>query len=138
MKKYISLFAVLAIAASFQCNAQTSAVTNVKGREYPKVNPDNSVTVKVSAPDAESVSLDLGRQYPMTGTNIDYILKGINQYLLELVKEQIRIAFEQSQKEVDDLHQRTAEGIMTARLNGKQIGNKLGSHRDTNNRIKLI
>lgn len=66
MKKYISLFAVLAIAASFQCNAQTSAVTNVKGREYPKVNPDNSVTVKVSAPDAESVSLDLGRQYPMT------------------------------------------------------------------------
>lgn len=68
---------------------------------------------------------------PMTGTNIDYILQGINQYLLELVKEQIKIAFEQSQKEVDDLHQRTAEGIMTARLNGKQIGNKMGSHRET-------
>lgn len=68
---------------------------------------------------------------PLTGTNIDYILKGVNQYLLELVKEQIKIAFEQSQKEVDDLHQRTAEGIMTARLNGKQIGNKMGSHRET-------
>ncbi len=58
----------------------------------------------------------------MTGTNVDYILEGINQYMLALAKEQIRLAFVQSQKEVDDLHQRTREGIQTARLNGKQIG----------------
>ena len=32
------------------------------------------------------------------------------------------IAFEQAQKEVDDLHQRTREGIETARRTGKQIG----------------
>lgn len=63
----------------------------------------------------------------MTGTNVDYILKGINQYLMALAKEQITIAFEQAQKEVDDLHQRTAEGIQTARLNGKQIGQKQGA-----------
>ncbi len=63
----------------------------------------------------------------MTGSNIDYILEGVNKYLMELAKEQIKIAFEQSQKEVDDLHQRTKEGIETARLNGKQIGQKKGA-----------
>ncbi len=45
----------------------------------------------------------------------------------KLAAKQIRIAFEQAQKEVDDLHQRTREGIETARLNGKQIGQRLGN-----------
>lgn len=63
----------------------------------------------------------------MTGTNIDFILDGVNKYLLSLAKEQIRIAFEQAEKEVEDLHQRTREGIVTARLNGKQIGLKKGT-----------
>lgn len=58
----------------------------------------------------------------MTGTNVDLILEGVNRYLLVLAKEQIRLAFEQSEKEVEDLHQRTREGMQTARLNGKQIG----------------
>lgn len=63
---------------------------------------------------------------PMTGTNVDFILEGVNKYLLSLAKEQIRLAFEQAEKEVEDLHQRTREGIETARLNGKQIGQKQG------------
>lgn len=63
----------------------------------------------------------------MTGTNVDYILQGINKYLMALAKEQIRLAFEQAEKEVTDLHQRTKEGIQTARLNGKQIGQKQGA-----------
>ena len=64
---------------------------------------------------------------PMTGTSLDYILEGINKYLLALAKEQIVIAFNQAEKEVADLHQRTKEGIETARLNGKQIGQKQGA-----------
>lgn len=63
----------------------------------------------------------------LTGTNVDYILNGINKYLMALAKEQIRLAFEQAQKEVDDLHQRTREGIQTARLNGRQIGQRPGA-----------
>lgn len=58
----------------------------------------------------------------LTGTDEDEIFKGINNYFRVLAKRQIRIAFDQAQKEVDDLHQRTKEGIETARLNGKQIG----------------
>lgn len=63
----------------------------------------------------------------LTGTKTDIILKAVNEYLMELAKEQIRLAFEQSEKEVTDLHQRTKEGIETARLNGKQIGQRSGA-----------
>ncbi len=64
---------------------------------------------------------------PMTGTAVDCILQGVNQYLMALAKEQIRLAFEQAEKEVEDLHQRTREGIQTARMNGKQIGQRQGA-----------
>lgn len=69
----------------------------------------------------------LNNHISMTGTKTDIILKAINEYLMELAKEQILIAFEQAEKEVTDLHQRTKEGIETARLNGKQIGQKPGA-----------
>ena len=64
---------------------------------------------------------------PLTGGSVDLILAGVNQYLLELAKEQIRLSFVQSEKEVTDLHQRTRDGIETARLNGKQIGRRRGA-----------
>ena len=62
----------------------------------------------------------------LTGSHVDYILEGVNKYLMALAKEQIKLAFEQSEKEVADLHQRTREGLLTARLNGKQVGLKKG------------
>lgn len=68
----------------------------------------------------------LSNNIQMTGTNVDFILEGINKYLLSLAKEQIKLAFIQSEKEVKDLQQRTKEGIETARLNGKQIGQAKG------------
>lgn len=71
----------------------------------------------------------------MTNTNVDFILEGINKYLMALAKEQIRIAFEQSEKEVEDLRQRTREGIETARLNGKQIGQRQGAKLTTKKSI---
>lgn len=69
----------------------------------------------------------ISKELRMTGTSVDYILEGINKYMLELAREQIRLAFEQAEKEVMDLRQRTKEGMETARLNGKQIGRKIGS-----------
>ena len=70
-------------------------------------------------------------QIALTGDKVDFILEGINKYLMELAKEQIRIAFEQAEKEVADLHQRTKEGIETARLNGRQIGQLPGATYET-------
>lgn len=63
----------------------------------------------------------------MTGTTVDYILKGVNKYMLALAKEQIKICFEQAEQEVEALHKRTSEGIETARLHGKQIGQRKGA-----------
>lgn len=84
----------------------------------------------------ETYKKALAAAVPMTGTAVDYILQGINTYLMELAKEQIKLAFEQSQKEVNDLHQRTVEGLETARLNGKQIGRKEGVKINTKKSIK--
>ena len=71
----------------------------------------------------------------LTGGSVDYILEGINKYLMALAKEQIKLAFQQSAKEVEDLHQRTKEGMETARLNGKQIGQIQGAKLTTKKSI---
>lgn len=77
--------------------------------------------------DTDTYKQAMNNQLNMTGTDVDVILKGINEYLLLLAKKQIEIAFQQSEKEVADLHQRTKEGIETARRAGKQIGQKQGA-----------
>ena len=69
----------------------------------------------------------LATKVGLTGDKADFILEGVNRYLMELAKEQIRLAFEQSEKEVEDLRQRTREGMETAKMNGKQIGQKAGA-----------
>lgn len=63
----------------------------------------------------------------LTGDKIDYVLEGINKYLMALAKEQIEIAFQQAEKEVHDIQARVKEGIEIARLNGKQIGSEKGT-----------
>jgi DNA invertase Pin-like site-specific DNA recombinase len=63
------------------------------------------------------------------------IIAALNQYILALARKQILLAFEQSEKEVTDLHQRTQEGIETARLNGKQIGQPAGAKLTTKKSI---
>lgn len=88
----------------------------------------NLIFLKESFINSDTYKKALQGGIPTTGTNIDCILDGINKYLLLLAKEQIRLAFEQSEKEVRDLRQRTREGIQTAKLNGKQIGQLQGNH----------
>lgn len=58
---------------------------------------------------------------------VNAIMAAVNQFVLNKVQKDIYKAFEQAQKEVDYLHQRTKEGIATARLNGKQIGLSKGA-----------
>ncbi|MCI9077408.1 MAG: recombinase family protein [Lachnospiraceae bacterium] len=64
------------------------------------------------------------------------IMAAINKFMMNKVEQDIYKAFEQSEKEVMDLHQRTKEGIETARLNGKQIGLPKGSKLVTKKSIK--
>lgn len=64
------------------------------------------------------------------------IIEALNKYILDLAERQIRLAFEQAEKEVSDLHQRTKEGMETARLNGKQIGQRKGAKLTTKKSIE--
>jgi DNA invertase Pin-like site-specific DNA recombinase len=70
------------------------------------------------------ITLDTG--FKPADDFVNSVFAAINKFTLELAKEQIVLAFNQSEKEVQDLHQRTKEGIQTARLNGKQIGQQQG------------
>ena len=64
---------------------------------------------------------------PMTNTDVDLILTGVNQYLMKLAEKQVELAFEQAQKERDDLSERTRQGLQIAKLNGKQLGRAKGT-----------
>lgn len=62
----------------------------------------------------------------MTGTNADIILEAVKKYLMKVAEEQIRLAFEQAEAEVEELHRRTREGMETAKLCGKRVGASKG------------
>ena len=84
----------------------------------------NLVFLKEPTINTETYKSALNKNIHLTGTNVDILLNAINEYLVTLAKDQIRIAFEQAEKEVADLQKRTKDGLQTAKLNGKQLGRK--------------
>lgn len=80
-----------------------------------------------------------GANIPTTDNKIvDAILEGVTKALKELAKEQIKLAFDQAEKEVMDLRQRTKEGIAMAKaLNpNKRIGTEKGRKLTTKKSIE--
>lgn len=94
------------------------------------------VFLKESYINTETYKTSTNNLIMMTETEVDSILKGINEYLISLAKKQIEIAFEQSEKEVKDLQQRTKEGLAVAKANGKQIGREVGKKVITDKSIR--
>ena len=73
-----------------------------------------------------------------TGNDIaDIYIEATNKVIKLLAEKQIRKAFEQAEKEIEDIHQRTREGIETARLNGKQIGRVEGKKVVTKKSVEM-
>lgn len=69
----------------------------------------------------------LAQQIAATGDEIaDTFIEATNKVLMILARKQIKLAFEQAEKEVEDLHIRTSEGMKTAKLKGKRIGRTAG------------
>ena len=81
------------------------------------------------------IKINLSTGNAATDNFIQGIIEALNRYTIELAKEQIKLVFAQAQKEVDDLHQRTAEGLITAKMNGKQVGQPKGSKLTTKKSI---
>lgn len=71
---------------------------------------------------------------------IDDYFKGniqlINNLLLSLAEAQIKAAFEQSEKEVNDLHTRISEGMRESKRNGTKIGLTKGTKLITKKELK--
>ena len=71
---------------------------------------------------------------------VDEYFKGnvelINKLLMSLAEEQIKSAFDQSEKEVSDLHTRISEGLRESRRSGKTFGMPLGAKIETNKAIE--
>ena len=67
-------------------------------------------------------------------TAVDDFFKGnvqlINNFMMALAEQQIKAAFEQSEKEVTDLHSRISQGMREAKKNGTKIGLPKGSAKD--------
>ena len=88
----------------------------------------NLVFLKERHIDTETYRTALQSGIDMTGNQIaDIYIEATNRVLMILAKQQIELAFIQAEKEVSDLHERTAEGMKTAKLNGKQIGRPVGA-----------
>lgn len=97
--------------------------------EFLKEPHINTEVYKQAMQSQIDIKLNTGNK--ATDELMNTIIEALNKYSLELAKEQIKIAFEQAEKEVQDLHQRTREGILTAKLNGKQIGRATGTKVET-------
>ena len=97
----------------------------------PHINTD---TFKKALENQIEVNLNTGNE--ATDTFINGIIEALNRYTIDLAKEQIKLVFAQAQKEVDDLHIKVSEGLLTARLNNKQIGQKKGAKLTTKKSIE--
>lgn len=96
----------------------------------------NLVFIKEHYIDTDTYRKAITESIDTTGNEIaDIYIEATNKVIKLLATKQIRQAFEQAEKEVTDLHQRTKEGIETARLAGKQIGLKKGTKLTTQKSI---
>lgn len=84
----------------------------------------------------KQIDIYVNTGHAATDKFLNSVIEALNQFVIDLAKDQIRIAFEQAEKEVTDLQQKTKEGIETARLKGKQIGQKPGSKWKTKKSIE--
>ena len=62
-----------------------------------------------------------------TDNFINTIIKALNDYSIELAKDQIREAFRQAEKELDNIHKNTSEGLQVAKAKGKRVGTPKGT-----------
>ena len=80
---------------------------------------------------SSQIKLRLETGNKATDELMNSIIEALNKYSVALAKEQIKIVFDQAQKELEDLHQRTSEGLETAKIAGKQIGRIVGTKVET-------
>lgn len=107
------------------CNLYEDLFKHNVSIEFLKEPQINTEVFKNALDNQIKLQVQTGNQ--ATDKFINAIIQALNDYTIALAKEQIRKVFEQAQKELEDLHIRTSEGIETAKLAGKRIGTPKGS-----------
>lgn len=74
----------------------------------------------------EQLSFSISTNDKDTDDLVNGIMEKVAVYITKLAEKQIRLAFEQSEKEVQDLHKRTAEGMREAKRRGRKAGRPEG------------
>lgn len=98
----------------------------------------NLVFLKERYIDTNTYKQAAERKIQTIGTKEDILIKAINEYLKELAKEQIKIAFDQAEKEVTDLRQRVKEGIAKSdKKQGIESGTKLTTKKSLEMKDKM-
>ena len=77
---------------------------------------------------AKQIDLSVKTGDEATDKLMNTIISALNKFQMDLARKQIELAFQQAQKEVDDLRQRTKEGLREAKHRGKQVGHETGVH----------
>lgn len=58
---------------------------------------------------------------------INTVIQALNDYTIALAKEQIKKVFDEAETELKNIHQRTSEGLLTAKIDGKRVGTPKGT-----------
>ena len=99
----------------------------------------NLVFLKEPYINTETYSSTSSNSIEKTGDEVaDIYITATNKVIKILATRQIEQAFAQSEKEVSDLRQRTKEGLITAKINGKNLGNEKGVRLNTKKRASSI
>lgn len=93
--------------------------------EFLKEPHINTEVYKQALDNQIKIKLETGNK--ATDQLMNTIIEALNKYTIELAKEQIKIVFDQAQKELEDLHIRTSEGMETAKRSGKRVGTPKGT-----------
>lgn len=72
-----------------------------------------------------------------TNDLVQGIAGAINKYILALARQQIFLAFQSAEAEVNYLHQRVSEGVRIAQAEGKRIGTPKGSRITTKKSVEM-
>lgn len=95
--------------------------------------------------DTQVYKNEVAKSQDITAEDIDLnetILEGVRKYLIRLAKKQIKIAFDQAEKEVMDLRKRTSEALQAKKINegivlGRKKGAKVESQKSKEMKVKI-
>lgn len=85
----------------------------------------DTATIKETLEKRISLTVETGNT--ATDNFISGMINLLNQFAMDMVKENIKAAFSVAQAEVEYLHKRTSEGVRRAIAQGKQVGREEGT-----------